>query len=199
MRERWRQCEATLGGKKAIKESFDKLPTERLKAIKGSSRTAKWNRYYKRQIEKECETRDNGWLYRGWTPDITQEEGAIPNQREIKTAKLLQEYGFKVRFRKTRESESKRTSDAFFITGESGKENFIPWEFKRPHGNGKNNIYNQFNEASGQSNKLVIDASVPPFSFDDVCKKANEGLQRREDFTDVIVIKDSQMRHMKKE
>lgn len=65
MRSRWKACGKAIGGEREIKDKFKSLSSERLVAIKGKTRSAKWNRYYKSQIEKECETRNAAWLYRG--------------------------------------------------------------------------------------------------------------------------------------
>lgn len=72
------------------------------------------------------------------------------------------------------------------------------WELKQPTGSGKNNIYNQFNEASGQSDKLVIDATRSPFAFSEVREKAEAALMRRSDFTEAVVVDDDHLRHFKK-
>lgn len=123
---------------------------------------------------------DRGWLYDGKDASYSMESGARFRPHEIATAEALAAHGISCVFRHTRESVGKKTSDVF-IQG-------VPWEFKRPTGSGKNNINNQFNEASGQSDKLVIDARASPFGFDAVAVKALEILTRRDDFTEVIVL-----------
>jgi hypothetical protein len=137
-------------------------------------------------FEREVILRDPGWLY-GGDIEVESEEGARPNEREMGTAKSLANAGIKCTFRATRESESKRTSDVLI--------NDAPWEFKQPQGTGKNNIYNQFNEASGQSDKLVIDCSRSPFGFKGVCARAESSLARRSDFSEVIVCGDGGYAH----
>ena len=133
--------------------------------------------------------RDPDWLL-GGEARVTFEDGDRHERREVQTADWLRGRGVSCEFRKTRESESKRTSDVLI--------NGVPWEFKQPKGPGKNNIYNQFNEASGQSDKLVIDCSRSPFSFGEVCEKARSAISRRTDFTQVIVIDSEHYAHYTK-
>lgn len=97
--------------------------------------------------------RSRGWLYDGTLPEISLEEGATPLAKELKTAATLQMQGFSVLFRKTRDAEQKRTSDVFIGDGETKE----VWEFKQPTGNGKQTIAHQFEEAAGQSSRLVLD------------------------------------------
>lgn len=81
MRRRWNACEKAIGGEREIKSNFKSLPSERLAAIKGKTRSAKWNRYYKSQIEKECETRNAAWLYRGYVSPV--DTSAMPDVGEM--------------------------------------------------------------------------------------------------------------------
>lgn len=120
------------------------------------------------------------WLHFGEVPDVEMEPGAEPSVKELTVAGWLASRGLPPTFRATRATEAKRTSD-LLVKG-------VPWEIKQPRGTGKNNINNQFNEARGQSDRLVIDASASPLTFDEICKKAQECLDRRSDFKQVMVI-----------
>lgn len=84
----------------------------------------------------------------------TKDEFASPLPKEERVVKWLIEYGIDVHSRETRSSQKKRTSD-FLIGGPSG----VPWEIKQPTGNGKQTIYHQFEEAAGQSRRLILDLS----------------------------------------
>ena len=73
-----------------------------------------------------------------------------------------------------------------------------PWEIKQPTGNGKRNISNQFNAARGQSDKIIIDVSASPLDQREIEREAWRQLTLRDDFTEVILIKDGYMRRYKK-
>lgn len=118
------------------------------------------------------------------------ERGARPSEKELRTANRLSKHGIKGMFRATREVENQRTSD--LIIDEKA------WEIKQPHGHGKNNINNQFNEARGQARNLIIDASTSPFSYVDVCVQAEACLIRRNDFDEVIIVNDESIKKLKK-
>lgn len=118
------------------------------------------------------------------------ERGARPSEKELRTANRLSKHGIKGMFRATREVENKKTSD--LIIDEKA------WEIKQPHGHGKNNINNQFNEARGQARNLIIDASTSPFSYEDVCVQAEACLIRRNDFDEVIIVNDESIKKLKK-
>lgn len=109
--------------------------------------------FEERALLAEMRKRSRGWLYDGTLPEISLEEGATPLAKELKTAATLQMQGFSVLFRKTRDAEQKRTSDVFIGDGETKE----VWEFKQPTGNGKQTIAHQFEEAAGQSSRLVLD------------------------------------------
>lgn len=125
------------------------------------------------------------WLHFGEIPEVEREPGAEPSVKEMATAEWLASKGLPPTFRATREKEAKRTSD-LLIKG-------VAWEIKQPRGAGKNNINNQFNEARGQSDRLVIDASASPLSFGEICEKAQGCLDRRTDFRQVIVVDESRL------
>ena len=89
----------------------------------------------------------------------------------------------------------RHSADTFLIVGSEEEGRHIPLEFKQPKGSGKNNIYNQFNEASGQAKRLVVDRTRSPQSYESVCKQAHDGLMRRKDFTDVHVVNHEEITH----
>lgn len=216
MRARLQMCREALGTPDDIWNDFQALSQEerdkygrgkRMKVDGLSKETLNrighqadaFNDYYAHRITAEMNLRDRQWLYDGTIPTIIREKNVNPKKKELIAAKVLSEkHGFKVEFRATRSAECKKTSDFFFISGRKDAPIKTEWELKQPVGSGKNNIFNQFNEATGQSEKLIIDASMSPFSFDEVCKKSREGLKRREDFTEVIVINGEKIRHYKK-
>ena len=200
MRERWKACYQTIGGRDQLKEDWDALDAKGRAAYKGRSEAEKYLDFVRKRTQRECETRDNEWLYRGTDPTPKEEEGARPSQRERATMERLATQGLKLMFRKTRENVDGglRTSDTFMIVGTDSRERMVPLEFKQPMGAGKNNIYNQFNEASGQAKRLVIDTTRSPFTYDEVCRKARAALARRDDFTDVYVLGKDELRHYEK-
>ena len=82
---------------------------------------------------------------------VAAEPCASPLPKERRVMEWLSAYGLDICFRETRSSEGKRTSD-LLLDG-------VPWEIKQPVGNGKQTIYHQFEEASGQSPRLILDLS----------------------------------------
>lgn len=142
------------------------------------------------EVGRELALRDPTWVRSGSPPEVGREAGAEPSPRELATAGRLASHGLRVTFRATRATEGLRTSDILVAD--------VPWEIKQPRGSGRNNVYNQFNEARGQSDRLVIDASTSPFGFDGVVERAAEALSRRADFTEVIVVDDGSIRRIKK-
>lgn len=187
MYDRYKACRGTIAHDLATEK-------DRLLAA-GAYDADAFNEWCKNRIVDEMNTRHRAWLKDGLdaTPQWTAEDGARPNPAEKETARRLRENGIIVRFRKTRENEDggKRTSDVFFHDGNN-------WEFKQPKGSGKRNIGNQFNYAMGQSDRLVIDASESPFGFEGVCERAQSELDARDDFIEVLVIDDENMRRLKK-
>lgn len=197
MRNRWESCYDTIGGRKQLSAEWDSLSKKDKSKHKGKSEAERRDDYIRKRIQAECETRSPGWLYRGEPASVTKEAGASPNNRELNTASMLSDRGMRLEFRRTRENVDggKRTSDTFLIVGSGEEERHIPLEFKQPKGSGKNNIYNQFNEASGQAKHLVIDSTRSPQSYESICKQAHDGLMRRKDFTDVYVANHEEITH----
>lgn len=129
MYDRWKQCENTIG----VEDGWSYLRRE--------------------ETMKEAEKRDSKWLLTGEKPQYITLEGAKPSDDEKRTANRLSEFGFLSEFRATR--DGKRTSDAFLVT----KNGLEEWEYKHPTGNGRWTVYHQFEDAAGQSKRLVIDIS----------------------------------------
>lgn len=200
MRNRWESCYDTIGGRKQLSAEWDSLSKKDKSKYKGKSDVARRDDYIRKRIQAECETRSPEWLYRGEPAAVTKGAGAKPNNRELNTASMLSDRGMRLEFRRTRENVDggKRTSDTFLIVGSGEEEQHIPLEFKQPKGSGKNNIYNQFNEASGQAKRLVVDCTRSPQSYESVCKQAHDGLMRRKDFTDVYVVNNEEIKHYSK-
>lgn len=151
----------------------------------------------------DVEGYDPDALYRQWRksekskgqgPELPEgvrcEDGAEPLPKEMVVAEWLCSRGFDVEFRATRSAQGLRTSD-LLISGE-------PWEIKQPTGSGKRNISNQFNAAKGQSDRLIIDVSASPIDLRDIEREAWRQLSLRDDFTEVILIKEGYMRRYKK-
>lgn len=77
------------------------------------------------------------------------ENGVKPKKHERYTAEYLVLYGFNVVF--IVPSNAYKTKNADFLLNGS------IWETKSPTGDGKNNIKRQFDDASKQADKLVLD------------------------------------------
>lgn len=143
-----------------------------------------------KRIRAEVDTRDWKWLYSGKKPKITQDRKAEPLPKETQVADWLAELGFNIHFRATRSDEGKRTSDILIDE--------TPWEIKQPQGKGKRNISNQFNEAQGQSDRLVLDVSKSPWKLSSIEDEAQRQLALRDDFNEVLIIKKDYLRRLKK-
>lgn len=146
-----------------------------------------------RDICREIETRAPQWVYRREPGRITRDENAEPRPKERRAAEWLAERGFDVHFRATRANEAKKTSDVF-LGGSDG----TAWEMKQPRGSGKWNISNQFNEAKGQSGRLILDVSESPWNLSDIEDEIIIQLSHREDFEEVLVLKDGYLKRFKK-
>ena len=125
------------------------------KARYGGNGRSDYDHYLRNRIVAEMNTRDREWLRTGAVPSITKDGKARPLPKEEKVANILARNGFAVHFRETRSAQGKRTSDVL-LGGEGG----VPYEIKQPKGNGKQTVYHQFEEAIGQSSKLIIDATA---------------------------------------
>lgn len=108
------------------------------------------------QVRAETLKHDATWVRGGVSPGIDIESGARPMEKEMACVESLSAAGFKVTFRATRAASKMRTSDLYIL--ENGKE--IAWEMKQPTGNGRQTISHQFEEAAGQSDRLIIDATA---------------------------------------
>lgn len=146
-----------------------------------------------RQILAEMRTRDRLWLSTGEPPAMSADELAEPLPKELRAAGWLADNGLQVHFRATRSTEGKKTSD-IRIGGPSG----LSWEMKQPRGSGRWNISNQFNEAAGQSSRLIIDVSESPWELADIEREALNQLRRRADFDEVLILDEGYLRRIKK-
>lgn len=170
MSERWASCARTIG-------LDPKEPSQKKRAA----------------IMGEVSKRDWKWLYEGKASPVTRDNGAKPLPKEEEAAKWLSEMGFPIHFRQTRSREGKKTSDVCI-----GGSSWTPWEIKQPKGSGKWNISNQFNEAKGQSSKLVLDVSKTPWDIDDVIEEAKAQLRHREEFDEVLILTEGFLKRLKK-
>lgn len=143
-------------------------------------------------IINEINRRNAEWLYSGNPGQIQIENGAEPLPKELQVGKWLNENGFTVVFRKTRSKENKKTSDIRI-----GSEDGLAWEIKQPTGSGKRNISNQFNEAKGQSSRLIIDVSKSPFDRKYIEDEARKQLTLRDDFVEVLLIDENYLKRIK--
>ncbi len=108
------------------------------------------------QVRAEILKHDATWVRGGASPAIDIESGARPMEKEMACAESLSAVGFKVTFRATRAASKMRTSNLYIL--ENGED--IAWEMKQPTGNGRQTISHQFEEAAGQSDRLIIDATA---------------------------------------
>lgn len=159
MRERWHDCQATVGTDKELRERWKSMTDRQRARYKGDTDGERYRRFANAQAIGEAETRDFQWLNSKEIPHYEVEPGAMPKRKEIDTAQRLANHGYKSRFRKTRSNEGKRTSDVFFLSGDSANPVLTQWEFKGPTGNGRQTISHQFEDAAGQSKNLVMDAT----------------------------------------
>lgn len=106
-----------------------------------------------RDIANEINRRSRDWVYGKKPGEQTMDEGARMLPKERRTVDALRDHGFDVHFRATQSDKHKRTSD-IYINGRKQR-----WEIKQPVGDGKQTIYHQFEEAAGQSRRLVLDVT----------------------------------------
>lgn len=69
MRERWKACYRTIGGRIQLEKDWKALDQNGRAAYKGKSEAERYRDYVRKRIQRECETRDNAWLYRGKSAD----------------------------------------------------------------------------------------------------------------------------------
>lgn len=124
----------------------------------------KYDKFLRDLIAKEIETRDRDWAWTGKVPESVILPGANPNAEERATISRLGRHGFRVESRPTRDLEMLKTSDTFFVylPDDGGEERRVAWEIKNAHGNGTQTIYHQFEDAAGQSHRVVIDLANTP-------------------------------------
>lgn len=135
----------------------------------------------------------------------TKDEFASPLPKEERVVEWLTEYGIDVHFRETRSSQKKRTSD-LLIGGPCG----VPWEIKQPTGDGKQTIYHQFEEAAGQSRRLILDLSElvktsRRWNWETVIESANRYMRwhfkdsggNATTFLECLLIDEEKIRHIK--
>lgn len=117
-----------------------------------------YDAYLRNRTAREMDTRDRDWLQTGKAPEIAKENGAIPKKKENKVAEILCEHGYNVTFLRPTGQDGTRTADLMI--------NSAPWEIKQPVGNasqqiiGKNTLDHQFEEAVGQSKRLILDLTA---------------------------------------
>lgn len=142
-----------------IRQTIEQTVTKEWQALSDEEKAEykDFNEYQAYQIAKEARKRDIEWL-KDDKPTINKKElGAKPSKKEQDVAEILNKNGFNTIARCTRSDEQKRTSDLYIANRDgSGK---TAWEIKSPTGTGNQNIYHQFEDAAGQSERLIIDLS----------------------------------------
>lgn len=182
-------CRVVAGDERAQVPGYD--PGWYLKVYEDAQRTC--GSGDTRDICREIETRAPQWVYNGEPGKVTQDEKAEPRPKEKQVAEWLSQRGFDVHFRATREAENKKTSDVF-LGGPKG----VAWEIKQPVGVGKRNISNQFNEAAGQSGKLILDVSLSPWELSDIEAEVERQLSIRTDFSEVLIVNSDYLKRYRK-
>ena len=135
------------------------------RGLRDSGRTSKsYDKFLRDRICREIETRDRGWAWTGREPESVLLPGARPNDEELATISRLRGHGFRIESRPTRDLEMLKTSDTFFVyPGEAeGETRRVEWEIKNAKGDGKQTIYHLFEDAAGQSTRVVIDLANTP-------------------------------------
>lgn len=106
MQKRWAACWDTLGGDKQLRQDWDTLTATEKAKYKGKKEQEKWLKYRNKRIQRECETRNNAWLYRGRVPKLEYEDELVLKKKmatrtarenhelEKKTAEKLRGLGF---------------------------------------------------------------------------------------------------------
>ena len=150
-----------------------------------------------KDIANEISRRSKMWVYRKQPGRTEREDGAEPMPKELETAKRLSDHGFDVLFRATRSAQGLKTSD-IRIGGKRSLKTGLPWEIKQPTGSGKRNISNQFNEASGQARRLILDVTKSPKALDEIEDEVRRQLSLRDDFIEVLVVTDDVIHRFKK-
>lgn len=153
MLERWHECQATACSDSDFRDEWKSMGRKDRAKYKGGSDEERYGRFVNAKAMREVEARDWRWLYTGEIPSYSKEVGAEPNIDELNTAGRLASNGFRLRFRKTRDTEGLKTSDVYIVGSSSQSE----WDFKGPDGNGAQTVFHQFEEAAGQSRCVVID------------------------------------------
>lgn len=153
MLDRWSECQAAAGSDSDFRDEWGLMSKKERAKYKGDSDAERYRRFVNAKAMSEVETRDWRWLYTGEIPNYSKEVGAEPNIDELNTAGRLACSGFRLRFRKTRDTEGLKTSDVYIVGSSSQSE----WDFKGPDGNGAQTVFHQFEGAAGQSRCIVID------------------------------------------
>lgn len=183
MYDRYKQCRDAIthgevGSKNPIWRDWERLTPEEQAQYADDTGGDPYNNYLAYRISREMDTRDRQWLYDKTIPRIETEESATPSKQERDTAKRLAEHGFKSLFRPVRDTQGLKTSDVFFVSGKPGKEILTEWDFKGVKGNGYQTIYHQFEEAAGQTKRVVIDLKNAGPRYD----KKEYAIERTEKF-----------------
>lgn len=182
MYERWKQCAETVGVDPKKANSFR----------------------YRQKVMDEVAKRDFKWLNsaeKDYRSKVGKQQGATPKRKEWDVAEKLARLGFETMFLKPVGKKGVHTADSL-INGEA-------WEIKQPVGDkkartiGKNTIDHQFEEASKQSRKMILDLSVieqyEDIGYEKAAEKALELFQGKwkDRFDEILLYGESGIRRYK--
>lgn len=101
MYERWKMCEKTIGGDKALRALWDGMDAKDRARYKGNSDAERYRKFAAAQVRHEVETRDWRWLNSGAVPDVEYASAQVEKRAtdaEVRTAERLCSNGVRSRF-----------------------------------------------------------------------------------------------------
>lgn len=192
MYRRYKQCADTV--RDAAEAEWDSMSAAEQAEYKKKGRSAH-DVFMGRKVAAEMGARDRDWLNTGKRCQVTKQAGAKPKKKEWDVAEAISGLGFATDFLKPAGEAGKHTADAL-VNGQRV-------EFKRPVGDaeaqtiGKNTLDHQFEEASKQSNRILLDLSIieayPSVGYREARNKAKELFagKWRKSFDEMIVYSSS--------
>jgi len=104
-----------------------------------------------------------------------------PKPHEVEAAEILAlHYRTTVEFLKTIDDYKRKSADI--------KMHGVEWEMKRPEGNSKVTIKNQFQRASKQARNIIIDTRYTKLDYDTIVKKVQYESQKRPYIKKILLI-----------
>lgn len=101
MYERWKMCEKTIGGDKALRALWDGMDVKDRARYKGNSDAERYRKFAAAQVRHEVETRDWRWLNSGAVPDVEYASAQVERRAtdaEVRTVERLCSNGVRSRF-----------------------------------------------------------------------------------------------------